>query len=323
MPRLRALIVGCGRIAGGFDAARKGAAAPPITHAGAYAKDGRFELAGCVEPDDDRRTEFMSQWGISASFRRIEDARSSGSRFDVVSICSPTASHAHDLDVALDMRPRLIFCEKPVTTSAATTERLVERCREAGIPLAVNYTRRWDPSITELKAGMQIGRWGVLRCVVGHYNRGLLNNGSHLLDLLTYLLGPLQLVRAGCAVDDHTPEDPSLPMWLEGSGGVAVHLACGHAADFALFELEFVFSEAVIAMEEGGLYWRERRPVQSELFPGYRVLAADSRRPGGYQEAFLRSIDNIFRTINLGHELASDGVSALASQRLCEEARQL
>jgi predicted dehydrogenase len=322
MPRLRALIVGCGRIAGGFDAARKDAAELPLTHAGAYTRDGRFEIAGCVEPDGDRRLAFMTRWGIPAGFRTIEEAKSSGIRFDVISICSPTHSHAHDLEVSLNIRPRLIFCEKPVTGSAAQTEQMIERCRKAEIPLAVNYTRRWDPSIADLKAGIEAQRWGRLRCAVGHYNKGLLNNGSHLLDLLVYLLGPLRVVKAGKPVHDYTPEDPSVPAWLEAADELPVHLVCGHAADFALFELELVFSDAVITMEEGGLFWRERRPVDSALFQGYRVLGESTRRPGGYELASLRSIDNIFRAIHEGHELASSGESAVAAQRLCEQVKQ-
>ena len=264
----------------------------------------------------------MSRWGIPAGFRTIDDAKASELEFDVISICSPTHAHAHDLEVSLDIGPRLIFCEKPVTGSAAQTEQIVERCRKAGIPLAVNYTRRWDPAIADLKAGIQARRWGQLRCVVGHYNKGLLNNGSHLLDLLAYLLGPLRVVKAGKPVHDHTPEDPSLPVWLEAAAELPVHVVCGHAADFALFELELVFSDAVITMEEGGLSWRERRPVDSALFQGYRVLGEGTHRPGSYQEATLRSIDNIFRTIHEGHELASSGESAVASQRLCEQVKQ-
>lgn len=322
MPKLRVLIVGCGRMAGGFDSARVGSAALPLTHAGAYSRDGRFEIAGCVEPDNDRRLAFMNRWGIPAGFRTLDEAKSSGNRFDVISICSPTRSHSRDLEVSLEIGPRLIFCEKPVTESAAQTEQIVERCSKEGIPLAVNYTRRWDPAIADLKAGIRARRWGQLRCVVGHYNKGLLNNGSHLLDLLAYLLGPLRVVTAGKPVHDHTPEDPSLPVWLEAADELPIHLVCGHAADFALFEMELVFSDAVITMEEGGLFWRERRPVDSTLFHGYRVLGEGTRRPGGYQEAALRSIDNIFRTIHEGHELASSGESAVASQRLCEQVEQ-
>lgn len=322
MSRVRALIVGCGNIAGRFDTAKEDSVESPLTHAGAYSRDGRFEIAGCVEPDDDRRQAFMKDWGIALGFRSIDEVRESAMKFDVISICTPTQCHAHDLQVSLLLKPKLIFCEKPVTNSAMQTERLVREFLESKIPLAVNYTRRWDQSVSELRDGIQQGRWGRLRSVVGYYNKGLLNNGSHMLDLLHLLLGPLSIVKIGKPVDDYSPQDLSIPVWLEAIDGLPVMLACGHAADFALFELQLVFANAIISMEEGGLFWRERSAAASSTFAGYRVLDEGVRRAGEYSRAMLGSINNIFGAISHGQALASTGETALATQCLCEQIRQ-
>lgn len=322
MDKLRALIVGCGRIAGGFDSARSNSGEFPVTHVGGYMQDSRFEITGCVEPDDSRRLAFMNRWKIPADYRSIEDVRTAGTQFDVVSICSPTQSHARDLEVALQLAPRLVFCEKPVTESAARTEQAVAACGKSGVRLAVNYTRRWDPSIAELRQAMQQGRFGALRSVVAYYNKGLMNNGSHMLDLLQWLLGPLRVVEVGRPVDDHTPVDPSVPAWLEAADGLPVLLACGHAADYALFELQLVFANGLVTMEEGGLYWRERKVVVSETFSGYRVLDKGRRSAGGYLRAMSNAVDNIFAAITHGRPLASTGETALTTQRLCEEIRR-
>ena len=321
MAQMRTLIVGCGNIAGRFDAGRPGDW--PRTHAGAYTRDGRFELAACVEPDDARRAEFMQSWKVAAGFRSMDEAARGAGRFDVISICSPTAGHAHDLRAALGLRPKLIFCEKPATASAEETARLVAACRDASVDLAVNYTRRWDPAVADLKQGMEAGRWGALRSIVGYYNKGLMNNGSHLLDLLHLLLGPLRVVHVGKPVEDFSADDPTLPAWLETAGGLPVHVACAHAADFAFFELQLVFARAVITMEESGLYWRERPVADSTEFAGFRVPGEGTRRPGGYAQAMRRSVDNIYGAVRRREPLASNGESALAAQRLCEELRQL
>jgi predicted dehydrogenase len=316
---LSVLIVGCGNIAGRFDAGRPGDW--PRTHAGAYTRDGRFELAACVEPDDARRAEFMQSWKVAAGFRSMDDAARGEGRFDVISICSPTASHAHGLRAALGLQPKLIFCEKPASASAAETARLITACRDVHVDLAVNYTRRWDPAVADLKRGMEEKRWGALRSVVGYYNKGLMNNGSHMLDLLNLLLGPLRVIHVGKPVEDFA-DDPTLPAWLETAAGLPVQIACAHAADFAFFELQFIFARAVISMEEGGLYWRERAAADSAEFAGYRVPGEGARRPGGYNQAMQRSIDNIHGAIQRRDPLASTGESALAAQKLCEEIRQ-
>ena len=318
---LSVLIVGCGNIAGGFDQGRSGDE-PPYTHAGAYTRDGRFKLEACVEPDDQRRSQFIVDWGVPVGFASIESALRSGHQFDVVSICSPTDCHAHDLDIALLLKPKLIFCEKPLTASLAESERLVEKCRQANIQLAVNYTRRWDPDVLKLQSDMQSGRWGQLRSVVAYYNKGISNNGSHMLDLLHFLIGPMQVVAIGKPVEDFFCNDPTVPVWLEAEHGVPVMLACGHAQDYAIFELQLVFSEGVLIMEEGGLAWRERRCGDSKVFKGYRILEAGSRRAGEYPGAMLRAIDNIYRAIMHGAPLASNAESALTVQGLCEQIKQ-
>lgn len=318
---LRVLIVGCGNIAGSFDQGRPNGYLP-YTHAGAYVRDGRLKVAACIEPDDIRRNEFMAAWDVPTGFRSIDELVDREERFDVISICSPTACHAHDLEIVLRLNPRLIFCEKPVTTSLAETERLVAECGKANIPLAVNYTRRWDPDISKLHADMSAGAWGQLRSIVGIYNKGILNNGSHMLDLLHLLVGPLEVIKVGKLVQDFPPCDPTVPVWLESNLGVPVHLVCAHAEDYAIFELQLIFEQGVLTMEEGGLYWRERYIVDSGAFKGYRKLEDGVRRAGEYPQAMLNAVDNIYRALMQGAPLASTGVTALAAQRVCEEIKR-
>lgn len=314
---LRVLMVGCGNIAGGFDQAR----APsdlPYTHAGAYLRDGRFNIAACVEPDDTRRADFMKAWSVPIGFRSVDELVDSDFQFDLVSICSPTSCHAHDLEIALRLKPKLIFCEKPFTATLESSERLVEECRKAKVLLAVNHTRRWDPDVVKLQADMQAGQWGELRSIVGYYNKGILNNGSHMLDLLHLLVGGVSIVKVGKPVYDFFTSDPAIPVWLESDKNVPIHLACGHAEDYSIFELQLIFSRGVLIMEEGGMYWRERRAIDSTTFKGYRRLEEGMRREGEYPRAMLQAADNIYRAIKYSEPLASTGESALAAQRMCQ-----
>jgi len=312
------LIVGCGSIAGGFDEKRQNSSSP-YTHAGAYLRDGRFDLIACVEPDERRRSEFVSNWNIPAGYRSIEEALESGKKFDIISICTPTSNHVHDLQIALRFKPKLIFCEKPITTSFVDSERLVSECLKANILLAVNFTRRWDPDILKLQTDIDAGLWGQLRSAVGLYNKGLLNNGSHMLDLMHILVGPMKILNIGKPVPDFFQEDQSVPVWLEGPRGVPVHLACAHAEDYAVFELQLIFSRGILTMEEGGMFWRERHVVDSETFEGYRKLEKGKHRTGNYPRSMLCAVDNIYRAISQDKELASTGTTALPALRLCED----
>ena len=319
---LRVLIVGCGNIAGVFDQYRLPSNLP-LTHAGAFSRDTRFSITACVEPDGDRRNEFMKEWNVPIGFSSIEEILNTGEQFDIISICSPTACHIHDLEISLQIKPKLIFCEKPVTTSLDETERLVLECSKANIPLAVNYTRRWDPDITKLHEDIHAGHWGQLRSVIGTYNKGILNNGSHMLDLLQLLVSPLEVVKVGKPVQDFFSDDPSIPIWLEGKEEIPIHLSCGHSADYALFELQLNFSNGVLNMEDGGMFWRERRVIESDTFKGYRKLDDGIRRAGHYPHSMLQAIDNIYHAISQGVPLASTGESALVAQRLCKKIKNM
>lgn len=315
--QLTVAIFGCGNIAGGFDR-NPASEALPLTHAGAYVRDGRFSIRACVEPNEGRRKQFMAAWAIPKGYATTAEFLDSRERPDVMSICSPTAFHGEAIDAAAMLGPKLVFCEKPVTPSLADSEKAVGLCGKAGIRMAVNYTRRWDPDVELLRERLKSDHWGRLRAVTGIYNKGVLNNGSHMVDVLHMLLGPMALVGTGRPIYDHFEQDPTIPVWLKAPGGVEIQLAAAHADDYALFELQLVFEKAIVTMEDGGMVWRERVARESEVFEGYRTLDAGIRRAGAYPEAMLKAVDNIFRAVVHGDALASTGETALLAHGMCD-----
>jgi predicted dehydrogenase len=318
---LKVLVIGGGNIAGGFDAAAA-AGALPRTHAGAYRAHGGFELAACVEPDPDRRAAFVQRWNVAQAFATLGEVLAKGLRFDVVSICSPTGQHHEHLMACSELGARVVFCEKPMCSTVDEAERALRHLDAHDITVAVNHNRRWDPAVTGLRDEIAGGHWGRLRSVTGHYNKGVLNNGSHLVDMLHLLAGPLELVHAGPPAYDHWPDDPSVPALLL-AGAVPVALNCGHAADYSLFELQLVLERATIAMEDGGLRWRVRLAEPSPQFAGYRALTPGELRPGRYLECMSLAVQNIHDAVRKGSPLASTARTALDAQRLCERMRTL
>lgn len=317
---LTVLIIGCGSIAGSFDAQRP-PAARPITHAGAFTGHGGFKVTACVDPDEAKREQFKARWGVDRSFRSMDEVTSSGLQFDVISICSPTSAHHDDALAALAMRPRLLFCEKPMCPTVAEATDLVQRCHDAGVLLAVNHNRRWDPTVVALQDKLARGDWGALRSATGYYNKGVLNNGSHLIDLLHCLVGPLALRHAGAPIHDFWPTDPSIPALLTTGVGAPVMLTCGYASDYSLFELHLVLEHGVIAMEDGGLRWREQRAEPSPEFNGYTALGIGTLAEGRYLLSMSNAAANIYDAVTSGATLASTGGTALLAHRLCSQIR--
>ena len=321
---LKVLVIGCGNIAGGFDANIK-AGAMPRTHAGAYAAQGQFSIQTCVEPDADKRVAFMARWGIPKGYESVEqlsaatvDAGSS-SQFDVISVCSPTQLHHEHVVQALRLSPKLIFCEKPICNDLTQAQDLVQRCNDHGVKLAVNHNRRWDLNVRVLRDQLKAGQWGQIRTVMGQYNKGVLNNGSHLIDLLQDLMGPLAVMDCGKPCFDYSISDPSVPAVLVSEDGVHITLSCGHAGDYSLFELQFVTQRGVIAMEDGGLTWRTRLAAPSQQFSGYHELSQSQFTAGSYLQTMANAVENIYRAVTDGDALASDGESALRAQLVCQQ----
>ena len=317
-PSFKVLIIGCGNIAGGFDVHHPDDALP-FGHAKAYLQHGGFTLAACVEPDSAKRTAFQQRWGVAQAADSLSALSNAPGFFDVISVCSTTSSHATDLEAALSLRPKLIFCEKPVTSTLSLTQHWVRRCEEQGVSLAVNYSRRWAADVFRLREELSSGHWGEIRSVVGHYNKGVLNNGSHMVDLLHYLLGSLRIDAVGKAVHDFFPDDPSVPATLRSEQGIPITLNVANAADFTYFELQLITSKGVITMEDGGGSWRLRQVTASSVFEGYRVLDQGHIVPGEIASAMSGAVSNIYQSLTQGAELASTGITAMQAQQLCEQ----
>lgn len=316
--KLRVLIIGCGNIAGGFDRDQFFHGFP-YSHAGGYIRDGRFEIAGCVEPDEKSRAKFLKAWKIPNGFSDIESVIKANIEIDLVSICSPSAFHAENILEVLSLNPKLIFCEKPLTLSSSQSLSLIERCRDHGVKLAINYSRRYDPFIWQFKDDIALNKWGDLRSISGIYSKGLLNNGSHMLDLLLFLFGPLKVINSGALIYDHFPEDPSIPVWLESNGGKPIHINCSDSRDYSIFEIKFIFEKSVLEMHQGGLEWFVREPEESSIFNGYKTLSQGVRSRGGYEKCMVNAVSNIYDAISTGATLLCNGEDARRVQILCEE----
>ena len=319
--RFKVLIIGCGNIAGGYDL-RQPEEAMPLGHAKAFRQHGGFELTTCVDPNTEKRQAFQNHWQIPYGFESWKDLSHHVGAFDVVSICSPTEFHAGDIQAALKLKPRLIFCEKPLSMHVAQTQEAIKHCVENQVLLAVNHSRRWSPEVSKLKDQLGQGEWGVVRSVSAVYNKGLLNNGSHMIDLLLNLFGPLHIKYVGRAVFDHFSADPSVEMWLQNLDGVPIQLNLAHAKDYAIFEMQIVTEKGVIDMEDGGGRWRFRKASPSAQLKGYNFLnQGEWLEPEG-STLMRNAIVNLYEALCQGTELACTGTHALQAQLLCERIQQ-
>lgn len=322
-PVYQVLMIGCGNIAGDFDAQRS-RDLPPISHAGAYIKHGGFNIDACIDPDINKLNNFAKRWNVKLAAQDFEELIRSPGDFEVISICSPTILHEIHILEALRLNPRLIFCEKPLTSNIDSSIRILDECKKRGVAIAVNYSRNWDSSLATLIKDLKTGRWGKIRSVVGHYNKGILNNGGHMIDLLLRILGPLDVLATTGVTYDFWPDDPTIGVLFSAiSGQVPVYMNSADARDYSYFELELVCELGVIRMESGGLSWRMREVIPSSQFNGYKELGMAQNIGGGYLDSMASAIDNIYRHLYEGMPIRCSGEDALRVQRICHQIKTM
>ena len=112
-PETRVVIVGCGRIAGGFKALRGRVA----THAAAYRKRGAA-LVGCCDVDRARAKRFARRWGIEVSGDDLATVLTRTAP-QVVSVCTPPDGRAAVLEAVLASRARTLLDRRNLQAGSA------------------------------------------------------------------------------------------------------------------------------------------------------------------------------------------------------------
>jgi predicted dehydrogenase len=318
--RLQALVIGCGKIGGMLN---KSSSDPIVmTHALAYFRHEKYSLAACVDPNEEARQRFMARWGVSNGFASIDDALSSGIRLDVASVAAPTTEHEAILQRLLNSPIRAVLAEKPLGGNHAAAARLVDAFERGKKPLLVFYIRRFDPAMDSLRQEIADGIWGELRAVSVFYGRGIMNNGSHAADLISYLTAQTdyKIISVGRKIEDGIPGDPSVEA-VVSLGGANIHFLPCDGSRFALFEITLVFSKGLVSLEENGFVCR-RRPVESgDSLLGAPLIGSGKSSRTRLDIAFLNALDAMFNAIHANGAVPT-AKTALPAIRICESIRE-
>lgn len=281
----RVLIVGAGNIAGLNET--DGAREKPCTHAGAYAGNAAFQLAGVVDADLARARAFAGMFGIPCALDDLDQALSTV-RPDHVSVAVPYHLH-HSIVTAVAAhpnRPRTLFCEKPVADSAERAVEMLEGCRQAGMRLFVN-NRRLTPVYREMVRIVREELDDDVVAVTAWCSSGLHAIGIHMLDTLRYLLGDVDWVAAADESEyveslpyskNFVPSDPRAQALIRFKRNVSATFHCTALTDFTYFEIEVLCRRGRVRMSDNGNVlevWKPLPPGSSTL--SYRLGDAERR----------------------------------------------
>jgi len=105
-----------------------------------------YQLVGFFDPDDLQSKQAIEEYGLKRfdTFDHLVDA------VDVVDIVTPTVSH-YDCAVKAIKQSKHIFLEKPISSTIAEAETLIELVAEAGVKLQVGHVERFNPGFLSVK----------------------------------------------------------------------------------------------------------------------------------------------------------------------------
>jgi UDP-N-acetyl-2-amino-2-deoxyglucuronate dehydrogenase len=199
--RIRLGLVGCGRISDNH------------FHAIA-AHDSDIELVGVCDIDRKVLNAAVSRTGAEG-YPNLT-ALLASSEADIVTIATPSGLHP-DQTVQIAAAGRHVMTEKPMATRWDDAKRMVHACDVAGVRLFVVKQNRRNATLQLIKRAVEKKRFGRIYMVTinvfwsrpqSYYDsapwRGtwefdggaFMNQASHYIDLLDWLIGPLESVQA-------------------------------------------------------------------------------------------------------------------------------
>ncbi len=200
---VRVALVGCGRIS--------------KNHLEAISKIDGLDLVGVADTDLPRAEAVAKAYGIPA-FRSLDDMLEHVPS-DLVAICTPSGLHPQQ-GIAAARAGRHVLTEKPMAISLEAADQLVQATDAAGVHLFVVKQNRLNPPIQLLKRAVDKGRFGRLYManVTVRWTRpqdyydaepwrgtwefdggAIMNQASHYVDLMQWLVGPVESVMAKTA----------------------------------------------------------------------------------------------------------------------------
>ncbi|MEH7482343.1 Gfo/Idh/MocA family oxidoreductase [Neobacillus drentensis] len=149
----------------------------------------------------------------------LENMLIENKEIDVVCICVPSGLHAKLTKIVAEQK-RHIIVEKPMSLKLEDAEAMLGFANENGVKLAVVHPNRFRPAIMKLQERMAAGSFGMLSHANAtiRWNRNqayydqaawrgtkefdggvLMNQAIHDLDLMLWLMGPVESVQAMAA----------------------------------------------------------------------------------------------------------------------------
>lgn len=287
----KAFIVGCGKIAGGFNHTDESAV---LTHALAYRRLGA-KITGCVDRSEAQAVQFAARWQVPHHGSDLAAVLQAAAP-EVVSICTPPEGRAEALEIILrSPSVKAVLIEKPLASNAAEARKLRDLAKQVKMPLLVNYFRAFDPFYQKLEAEFQAGVFGRFCSGTTRYYGAAEATASHGLERLFALLGSKAGIR-------HLGGTAASPFFELDFAGSSIQFLPSPGSDFSPFELDLLFERCRLRIvdSERRVEFYQSRP--DPLFAGFNTLA-----PQNLWDGLVPSHESVLHAVQAALTAAQSG----------------
>lgn len=304
MEQHRAAIIGCG------GRARE--------HAVAYLGAAGVELAAVADLDRTRAERFAADYEVRAYY----DAAQLLEREQpaIVSVVTRPAGRADLACLCARYGVRGIIAEKPMAITLEEADRMVAECRAAGALLTVSHQMRYCPEFEIGKAAIDSGGIGSVHFMRGVCYGNLMQQGTHLIDMLRWFAGDERVawVMAQAADYDWRERDPGhpAPMWLHGyfafESGLRASLESGPRYVPATGTAPGWFNKRVEALGADGMIDCVVANY-AQLFTRHGSHREEVPPEKGWNRATIRFIEDLVRVLREGGTHRNNAETSLHS----------
>lgn len=310
---LSAAIIGCGRIAGGYDREAPNvddADAWSATHAGGYLLCPETNLIAAADPSEDARTEFRNKWSCDSLY--ADHHRMLAEQMpDIISICAPTRVHAEVFDAVVATKAKGILLEKPIAATLVDAERILHTAGD--VPVVVNFSRRFNPTYAEIATNLQTGVYGRILNAVFRYTKGMVVNGSHHIDTARWFFGDVvEVEHLKTHVADH--DDPGVDFSLSFENGLHAYFLHVPDADFVFFDVELITEKGRLRIVQRGQQMAFDEAVPEPHFGLFNIIGPKHTAETEWRNCTTRAVQNIAACVNDGAQpqcTLDDGIQVM------------
>jgi predicted dehydrogenase len=264
---LRVAIVGLGNIGSRYPTCA-GDSRKARTHIEAVKKVAGYELAAVCDADSDKREEFRQHWCMDVPVSKNVNEMMCYGPFDIVTVAVPTELQHQVMREILKYDVKTIFCEKPFCSRSSDEQEIIEMAASRSVDIAVNYHRRWDQRMVNLR--QYLHEKGMPEYVEAVYRKGLYNYGSHIIDFLQSLFGEIVAVEAFMLGKEICRSmEPSVSGLLEFRSGLKGCMRGIDSVDYELIDFSFYYKQSKVDIEMGGCSIRFFEPRKDLVYDGY------------------------------------------------------